>query len=533
MQRDLPLPKGPYDVAIVGGGINGTAIAREAVGRGLRVLLLEKGDLASGTSSASSKMIHGGIRYLEQSRFGLVFESLMERHHLLRLAPHLVRPQEFVLPVYQNSRRGLRVMKLGLWLYDKLCLGRRLGRSVSLTPDELLARLPELSPDGLLGGGTYWDAVMDDARLVVVNAVAAQEDAAKRSVPFGLRTYTEVTKLHAGQPNRLELHDHLLERDEEITAHRVIFTQGPWSERELLVPSRGTHIVLPRMARVSDGLLLEHSDDGRVFFIIPWLGRTLVGTTEVPYDGPADRVFPERPEVEYLLAELRRRFPGLPIQPADLLGVFAGIRPLARRPGKALTGPGAVSREHRIVDEGGGVFRVIGGKYTTYRAIARQVARQVFGHADHSIADQPLPGGELGGWSAARDQLGPEIQLVGEESCERLFQRYGSRLRDVLALGRANTELLDPLPSGGHALGAEVVYGVRHEFVTCADDFLERRTDLRYSPDQGRSAYDDTARHIESELPASRAGDPARKETFLERRQRELRVLGRPAPAAP
>jgi glycerol-3-phosphate dehydrogenase len=491
------IPEGPFDLAVVGGGINGAGIARDAVLRGKSVALFDKGDFGCGTSSASSKMVHGGIRYLEQLQLGLVHEALRERQRLLRLAPHLVRPQSFVLPVYAGARRGPRWIRLGLWLYDALSLGRRLGRARFLSREEVAAAVPGIRTEGLLGGGLYFDAVMDDARLVLANAISAQEEAAKRSLPFVARNYTAVVRVEPTSPLRLEVEDLTNGRRQHVLADRVVRALGPWSDPELLVPSKGIHVVLPRLP-CQHGLLLEHSEDGRVFFVVPWREFSVVGTTETPVAGSPDGLHVEANEVSYLLRELRRAVPGLALGPGDVLGVFAGVRPLARRrsfwPRRGGLAAGRVSRKHRIIEDPSGALTVVGGKYTTYRRIAEEVVDRLFEGTRSSTHRLALPGGEEGPWESFRRRLPAQtVRDRGEADIERLWGRYGSRLREVLRLVEDDRALGEPVAPGYAAIRAEVVYAARRELAVYAADFLDRRTSLRHAPDGGRAAYDAVA----------------------------------------
>jgi glycerol-3-phosphate dehydrogenase len=484
-KRD-PLLSGPYDLAVVGGGINGAALARDAGLRGKSVVLLEKDDLGEGTSSRSSKMIHGGIRYLEGLHFGLVYESLRERHYLLHLASHLVQPQTFVLPVYTGAPHGVRMTQLGLFLYDKLAWGRRPGKCQSLSVKEILERVPTLEPSGLQGGGLYYDGVMNDARLVLANVLAALEES--RSVV--VRNHMEVREVRGGSPCSLRLADGVTGAETSILAHRVVRALGPWSEPDRLVPSKGAHVVIPALP-TPDGLLLTHSKDGRVFFVIPWQGHTVVGTTETLHEGPPDNLRVEASEVSYLLDELRRVLPGLGVTNRDILGTFAGIRPLARQDGfLARRSPGAVSRNHKVVDEGNGVVSVFGGKYTTYRAVAKDVLDRVFPGTACITHQKVLPGAEAGPWEEYRRRLPAGLNGHDPREVERLFRRYGCRLGEVLRLIDEDPTLAEPLAPDVPETRAEVVHAARTELAVYPEDFLVRRTTLRYSAGGGRSAYD-------------------------------------------
>jgi len=517
--------EGPYDLVIIGGGINGTGIARDAVMRGYSVALFDKGDLAGGTSSASSKMVHGGIRYLEQIRFGLVHESLRERHILLEQAPHLVRPQSFIIPVYAGSGRGPWKIRLGLRLYDLLCMGRRLGRSRYMGSREVLERIPPLADAGLRGGGLYFDAVMDDARLCLANAIAAREEAGARSVDFQLRTYTEVVEQESSTPIRLHLLDRASGRRSTVLARRVVRALGPWSDPETLVPSKGVHLVLPRQWE-GDGLLLQHSVDNRVFFAIPWKDSLVVGTTETPHPDNPDRVRVETEDLDYLFCEIRRVLPQLPVSKSSIIGVFAGIRPLARARGLlaklAGKGPGSVSRKHRIIEDSRGSFSLVGGKYTTYRAIAKNVCDRVFGRGGCTTHKHPLPGGEEGPLeNLISNFAGTVLENLPAEETARLYRRYGCRLREVVDTSESNPQMAAPLVPGAAELKAEVLYCLQNEFLVYPGDFVDRRTTLRYGADGGRAAYRATEEMIRRHSKSLPADLEAASEDWFHRRDRE------------
>jgi glycerol-3-phosphate dehydrogenase len=491
-----PIPVGPFDLVVVGGGINGAAIARDAVLRGLTVCLCEKADFAYGSSSRSSKMLHGGLRYLEQFHFGLVFEALRERTLQLRLAPHLTRPLGFVIPVYEGSRRGLRWIRLGVWLYGLLATGRRLGKGQTLSIDEITNRVPGLKTDALLGGGLYFDGIMNDARLCLANMLDAREAASPGQLC--LRSYTEVTSIKETVPVELELHDRLLGTSTRVLANRVVRAVGPWADgtsgsKTLLAPSKGIHIVVPPIETAElgpHGLLLTHSRDGRVFFIVPWEGKSVVGTTETPVNGSPDTQRAEPEEVLYLLNELRALFPGRHFSPNDILGAFSGVRPLARA--SSFRGAlGKVSRVHRLVETGPGIFTLVGGKYTTYRSIAKKVVDQVAPGTKSVTHLRPLAGGESGGWSDFSRREGRAwIKEFGGELVERLFHRYGTRLVDILERVHNDATLGEPLTEHGPEIRAEVVHSIIDEEVYYPADFLERRTAMRFQRGNGRDAYE-------------------------------------------
>ncbi len=499
---------------MVGGGINGAAIAHDAARRGKSVVLLEKDDFAQGTSSRSSKMLHGGLRYLEQLRLGLVFESLKERALQLRLAPHLSSRQSFVIPVYEGASRGPKLIRLGLFLYDLLALGRGIGKSRFMMPEEVLGRVPALLEDGLLGGGLYHDVVMNDARLCLANVIAAVE-----TDPAGVRVvtrnYAEVLEIKPGSPNSLVVRDRVTGDEQQITAQHVVRALGPWTEPEHLAPSKGVHIVLPSLP-MKDGVLISHSRDGRVFFLIPWAGRTVIGTTETPWSGSLEDLRVEPEEVAYLLREVRRLFPKLSLSVNSILGTFAGVRPLAKSSRLfGRKGLGNVSRVHKIIQEGS-VLSVFGGKYTTYRRVAKDVTDRLFPGTNCTTHRHPLPGGDAGPWESylKRPPGSRAAGLAGDE-LRRLFHRYGTRLEDVLRQSDADASLGRPLVDGMAETGAEVVHGVLGEFVVYPEDFLSRRTALRYSPDGGRGVYDAVAELIARYAPTPPVDAEAARERYF------------------
>ena len=355
-------------VAVVGGGINGAGIAWELARRDYAVTLFEKGRCGEQTSSSTTKMIHGGLRYLERLHLGLVRESLRDRAWLLEHLPQLVRPFEILLPVYEDSPRSKATIRTGLVLYDLLAMGGNIRRHRSWTADDLLREVP-IVPEGLRGGFSYWDAQVDDLRLVrTVVASAIHEGASVR----------EQTRVDALRPDG----DSWMVRadGEESRFDMVVNAAGPWMN-ELLARNgikaayvlslvRGSHLVLKH--RVSErGLLLQSSGDHRVFFVLPWKGATVVGTTEAVHRESLDEVHASEEEIDYLIARFNRYF-STRIGRGDIGSTFAGVRPLVGR----ASNPGAIGRDYRIVRRGS-LINVFGGKMTTFLSLARKVAMRV------------------------------------------------------------------------------------------------------------------------------------------------------------
>jgi len=524
-----PIPEGPFDLAVIGGGINGVSIARDAALRGKSVILLEKDDFASGTSSASSKMIHGGIRYLEQLRIGLVYEALRERAALLRTAPHLVTPQSFILPVYEHGRRKPAWIRLGLWLYDALCYGRRLGKTRFYDPEHVAGAVPGIEGDALLGGGLYFDAVMDDARLALANVLSARDE----SPPARFRAFNYVRVVDLAREEshgcRLTVRDETNQSGYDVYARRVVRALGPWSPEDLLVRSKGVHLVLPKMTG-QHGLLLEHSKDGRVFFVIPWKEFTLVGTTETPFDGSADSLEVTPEEVDYLIGEVGRVLPGQKIRRDQILGTFAGIRPLAKRSGFLAktfgrlfgAGAGSTSRTHRIVRESDDVWSVVGGKYTTYRAVAEEVVDKLFPDSACRTADVPLAGGDEGGREALLRKLEEHARSgVSDAELERLYRRHGSRLRRILERYARDPALAEPILDGAEITRAEIIHAVESEFAVYASDVLDRRTSLRYSTVDKTELYDRVAEVVAEHRAFCVEGEDEDRERWIAERDHE------------
>ncbi|MGH2519797.1 MAG: glycerol-3-phosphate dehydrogenase/oxidase, partial [Chloroflexota bacterium] len=398
-----------------------------------------------GTSSRSSKLVHGGVRYLEQLDFKLVLEASLERRTLLRIAPHLVRPLPFILPVYRGDRHGVRAIQLGMWLYDALGLFRN-ERHRMLSARQVLALEPSLNADGLRGAALYYDAQMDDARLCLANVISAVEHGAAAA------NYLRVTRLihEGGRVVGAEVRDQLTGDGFDVRAQHVINTTGPWLDAVSALDqpgparvrvSKGTHIIVPALTN-RHAITIQSSDE-RVIFVIPWHGCSLVGTTDSDYSGRPEDVRPDRAEVTFLLAEVRRIIPGHTLTPADIVASFAGLRALVRD-GAASTG--AVSREDRVYESPSGLISVAGGKFTTYRLMAK-------------------------------------------------------RLIDRLSRVRCRTHL-EPLPHGAlpENLEARARHAVEHEMALTLEDVLRRRTQLALGPGQGLREAEGVARAMAEPL---------------------------------
>ena len=485
-----------FDLLIIGGGINGAGIARDAALRGLSTCLVEQGDLCQGTTRWSSRLIHGGLRYLEFGELGLVHESLAERENLLRNAPHLVRPLPLLIPVYDHSRRGLNTVDFGLWVYDLLSRGSSLPGHRRLSTAEALASVPGLEATGLAGALLYHDAqAVWVERLVVENAVAA------RNAGAAIRTYTRVGSL-LRKGNRVIgalVRDLASGTEDTIEARLVINAAGPWVDRVLagagqslprfLGPTKGTHIVLPRLPGFgTTACYAEARADGRPFFVLPWNDLVLVGTTDTRSDVDPGQLRPTEAEIDYLLAETRALLPDAGLHRDQVLYAYAGLRPLPRQ---GLRATAAVTRRHVIRRHGRsarGLYSVIGGKLSTYRHLAEDAVDQATAAlggnwAACSTASAPLPGG-IGSRDEVLAALA-QFPALGSASREHLWQVYGSRAVDVARLTRDAPDLASPLAPATAAIGAELVHATREEWAGSLGDLLLRRCMVGLGADLG------------------------------------------------
>jgi glycerol-3-phosphate dehydrogenase len=373
-----------FDLAIVGAGINGAGIARDAAMRGLTVLLIDKGEIGGGTTSASTRLIHGGLRYLEHFEFGLVRESLRERETLLRIAPHLVKPLPMTIPIYKQSKRGRVTIRAGMIAYDVLSWGKSLPRHQMLSRAQTLAELPGLNPEGLLGSAFYFDAQVEfPERLVMDNVMAARELGAQ------VFDHTMVTKLLVEE--KLVSGIEFVTADGRTHSARalvVINATGPWIDRllerapvespRLIGGTKGSHIVMPSFPTApASAIYLEARSDGRPMFIIPWNGKYLIGTTDVRFEGNPDDVRCESWEVEYLLDEANLAFPKARLTTEDIVLTYSGVRPL---PVTNEKDEQSITRRHFIREHPrlSNLLSIVGGKLTTYRSLSEECVDLIF-----------------------------------------------------------------------------------------------------------------------------------------------------------
>jgi len=475
-----------FDVAIIGGGINGCGIARDAAGRGLSALLVEQGDLASGTSSASSKLIHGGIRYLENYDFRLVRESLHERDLLLKNAPHLCRPMRFVIP-HVASMRPAWMLKIGIKLYDFLAGRSVLPRSRVLDLADDPAGAPLRASGGV--GFEYSDCVTDDARLVIANAIDARERGAD------IRTRTRlVSARRQGQRWELVLAEGA--KRETLYARALVNAAGPWAGHvlETIVKAstqvkmrlvKGSHIVYPRL-HAHDRAYVMQSDDKRIVFAIPFAEKyTLIGTTDVETSGDPTHAAASAEEIQYL-CRITERFFRTTVEPSRVVWTYAGIRPLIDGAGTAST----ATREYQIVSDGGygeaPLLSLIGGKLTAFRAMSEDVVNRL-GHwfvmRGAWTANEPLPGGDLGerGFEGLLSDLALHHAYLPAASARRIAYAYGRRAMNVLGDAKTMEDLGPRILGDLHK--RELDYLRKQEWAKTADDVLWRRTKLGVGAD--------------------------------------------------
>ena len=530
-----------FDVIVIGAGINGAGIARGAAMRGLKVLLLDKGDIGGGTSSWSTRLIHGGLRYLEHGEFGLVRESLRERECLLHIAPHLVRPLQILVPIYKHARRGVWTMRAGMIAYDVLSFRKTLPRHRLLSRAETLQQAPGLSSEGLLGGAVYFDAQVEFAeRLVVENALSAIEHGAT------VVTYARVDRfiVEAGKVRGVEFSmvqsptsnvqshirtgsssDRVVPGSDQIsldkqrhsaTARIVINAAGPWVDQvlgesagdpsRLIGGTKGSHLIVARFPGAPDtAIYVEAETDNRPFFIIPWNGNYLIGTTDIRYDGDLDNVLVESKEIDYLLRETNRVIPKAGLTREQILYTYSGVRPL---PFTGDKDEQSITRQHfiRAHPRLGNLLSIVGGKLTTYRSLAEQSVDLVFRKLERNAprcttnreplpgarGSSPTPGSPRGqptwggtvreGVNIRTDQVDSDEErhsggaALSDSTIARLSRIYGTRSAFVLDLVSEDSSLAEVFDSETGAIAAEVVFAFKHELAQTLSDCLLRRT---------------------------------------------------------
>lgn len=519
----------PVDLLVIGGGITGAGIARDAAMRGLRTILVDQHDLGWGTSSRSSRLIHGGLRYLEQGAIRLVFEASQERHTLLSIAPHLVRPLPFLFPVHRRSRLFYWRLAAGMWLYDLLALFRNVRWHRMLGKRGVLRSEPLLRSMDLVGGARYYDAQCDDARLVLANARSAIHHGALVS------NYMRVEQLEVvdGRVRGARVEDRLTGVQGLIRATTVVNATGPWCDRirrlefphaaPLLRPTKGAHVVV-RRSRIgnNEALTITSPIDQRIMFILPWGELAIIGTTDTDTTTSPESVQADVDDVLYLLRSANSYFPNARLTEEDVLATYAGLRPLLAPEDERAASE--VSREHRIVQGPNGMWTIAGGKLTTYRRMALEMVnavvkelRKSFGRPPYpeSRTDlEPLPGGEADDF-AIFTRSGAELGL-STATVEHLISHFGTESAAIFNIARDNRELLEPIHPAHPAIRAEILHIVRRELAQTLEDVLVRRLHLFYeTEDHGIEAIKSVASLMGSELEWSDLDREKHQERYL------------------
>lgn len=476
-----------FDVIIIGAGINGAGVARDAAMRGLKVLLLDKGDVSSGTTSWSTRLIHGGLRYLEYGELGLVRESLRERETLFQIAFHLVSPLPILIPIYEGQKRGPKAVRAGLIAYDLLSWTKTLPRHRMLTRATALKQHPAINAEGLQAAAFYYDAQVEFAeRLVVENVLSAKEQGAV------IATYAKVSELIVHKRSIRGVAGTLLLSGEMFTARApiVINASGPWvdevlagtaaTSRKLIGGTKGSHLIVgPFTAAPTTAVYVEAKADRRPFFIIPWNEKYLIGTTDIRYQGDLDQVQIDESEINYLLSETNRVIPKAGLSRDSILYTYSGVRPL---PFTEEEDEPSITRRHSIHthEHLNGLISLVGGKLTTYRSFSEQTVNLIFRKLRRRTREcmtslVPLPGVGNRNFKTISDRL-KRIYGLTSQTSERLTRIYGTRASDVLQTAGSNKWLLEVIDPETQAIGAEVVFSFQHEMAQTLADCLLRRT---------------------------------------------------------
>ena len=491
-----------YDLIIIGGGINGAGVARDAALRGLKTILLEKSDFASGSSSWSSRLIHGGLRYLEYFEFPLVRESLKEREVLFNNAPHLVEPLLLTIPVYRDRSRPYWKIWAGMILYDVFSYDKSVPIHRMLPETKFKQLFRAIDKEGLAGGAQYYDGQVALAeRLCLENIIAAKEAGAD------VLNYTEVTAIDIADTKvkSLTCEDKLTGESFTVKGHEntvVINTAGPWVDKvcsrgtslgtkkpigktRKMGGTKGSHIIVNRFpGTVDEGFYVEAKSDGRPFFILPWLDKYLIGTTDIPFNGDLDRIKANNGEIDYLIQETNNIFPNANLSRKDVLFTYSGVRPLPNEEGKK---PGSITRKHILHDhtkEGvSNLISLIGGKLTTYRNVGEEMVDAAFKkmkkkHQPCKTDKVALPGCIVAGDAKIHEAIAKYGDRLAPETINYLFSIYGARATNVLELTQENLELATNISSHLPDIKAQIVYAVREEMAHNLVDILRRRTTL-------------------------------------------------------
>ena len=484
-----------FDLVIVGAGINGLGIARDAAQRGLKVVVLEQEDICSGVSAWSGRLAHGGLRYLEHRDFALVRESLRERERMIQLAPHLVKPLRLLMPLYAHNRRPAWLIRIGMILYDVLSFDKRTGGHEMLSTDATVRRFPGIAKPSLGGAAVFTEGQVEYAeRLCVELAVAAAADGAE----IRLLSRVEEPILENGRVSGVKYRDLATGKMHEVRASVVMNVAGPWIDRifqrgapaqpRLNGGTKGSHLIVdPFPGAPKDVVYYESKTDGRLVLVIPWMGRYMIGTTDIRFDEDPGTARCSTAEMSYLLNEVNQLIPEARLTPDHVLYTFSGVRPLPYAPDVV---EAKIPRSHVLHDHAPslpGLVTVVGGKLTTYRQLAEDAVDDVFVRLGRKsppcqTARQPFPGAVFDGGTLRREFAGLGLSPL---SADRLIGLYGARARHVVDEAKADPSLLSVVHASTGAIGAEMVFAIRHEFARTLADVMSRRTLLAFAPGHG------------------------------------------------
>jgi len=492
------LVDGEFDVLVVGGGITGAGVVRDAVTRGLKAALVDRSDYAYGTSSRSSKLVHGGLRYLENMEFGLVFESLRERHIQRKLHPNLVWPMPFLFPVYEGDKPGLRFMGLGLWLYDLLALFRSHRLHRTLNAERVVELIPSLRADGLRGGVHYYDCRTDDGRLTLLNVLASERCGAAVSnyVSFESPIFDE-----EGCVSGALLRDQLSGETFETRCRHIVYAAGPWTDQlaespgagKLLRTTKGVHIVVDKTrCPVEAVVVMKSPADRRIVFAVPWDDKVYLGTTDTDYGADPDEVAASIEDVNYILETTNVFFPDVKLGVEDVKGTWAGLRPLIRSDAASAY---QTSREHEVFADPRGITTIAGGKLTTYRSMAKEVVDKV---AKELKAKYGIRSGKC---TTKKTSADPELErdhILGNDPFEDLLWRtVGGAAPWVKKRMQDFPDEAVPIREGDRHVLALVSWAVLGEHASRLEDVMIRRLSLVY---EESSVFEHTAKVVATHM---------------------------------
>ena len=538
-QNIAKLQRESFDILVVGGGITGAGIARDAALRGYKTALIEKADFCSGTSSKSSKLVHGGFRYLDNLEFGLVHESLMERKTLMEIAPHLVHPIQCLLPLHQHNAKPPWMIHIGLFLYDFLSFTKRIGYHQMLSKNEIQRLEPLLRHDDLKKIALYYDCQADDFRLVMANLQSAAQDGA---VVANYVKAVDILKEN-GQIVGIKAMNEISSESFPIQSHVLANATGPWCDylRQALLKdshhhvrtTKGIHLVIHRKdLPINHTILGQAVQDGRYIFAVPWRQFVFLGTTDTDYDGDPDHIATERNDVDYLVEAFNHYFPDANLNDDKIISTFAGLRPLAFEEGKTAS---SVTREYEIFEQPKNFFNIIGGKLTTYRTMAKEMVNRMAKKLDKSfdifpinpkcLTDKmPLYGGNISDYAAFfnewKSTLTNRLHL-DEKIATHLIESYGSRLPDVLEYIEKTVNGKERFLPGLPYIWGQLDYALEHEMTLALDDFLIRRTHL-FSLDRKQAL--DIHEEVASQLSKKLGWTEEEKKVQIERYKSKIEI---------